>query len=128
MKILIRIAVFLAVFVLVLIWRFPYDALVESSIRKAESATNATITYKPVSAGPLGVKVSDLQINMPSGAAIRFDSAKLFPTTSGARVTALQEHHRRRGGHELRRSRCGWVVGNDLELLEVSQFTRIKAG
>lgn len=90
MKILIRIAVFLAVFVLVLIWRFPYDALVESSIRKAESATNATITYKPVSAGPLGVKVSDLQINMPSGAAIRFDSAKLFPTTSGARVTALQ--------------------------------------
>lgn len=90
MKALLKVAVFLAIFLLVLLWRFPYDALVESSIRRAEAATNATITYQPVSAGPFGVRVSDLQINMPSGASIRFDSAKLFPTTSGARVTALQ--------------------------------------
>ncbi len=90
MKTLIKIVVFIAIFLIVLIWRFPYDALVESSIRRAETATNATITYQPVSAGPLGVRVSDLQINMPSGASIRFDSARLFPTRSGARVTAKQ--------------------------------------
>ncbi len=91
MKVLIKLAVFCVLFVLVLILRFPYDALVERSVRRAESSTGATIIYQPVSAGPLGVRVNDLQINMPSGAAIRFDSARIFPTTSGLRVTAKQK-------------------------------------
>lgn len=93
MKILIKIAVFLGVFLLVLIWRFPYDALVEKSVRQAESSTGATIIYTPVSASPFGVRVSDLQVNMPSGASIRFDSAKIFPTRSGLWATAKQKEN-----------------------------------
>lgn len=91
MRILLKIATFLAIFVLVLAWRFPYDALVEKSVRRAEAATGATIIYQPVSAGPLGVKVSDLQISMPSGASIRFDSARIFPTRKGLTATAYQK-------------------------------------
>lgn len=91
MRILIKIVAFLAIFIVVLILRFPYDALVEKSVRRAESSTGATIIYQPVSAGPLGVRVNDLQINMPSGTAIRFDSATISPTFSGVRVTAKQK-------------------------------------
>lgn len=93
MKILIKIAAFIGIFLVVLIWRFPYDALVEKSVRRAESATGATIIYQPVSAGPLGVRVSDLQINMPSGAALRFDSARIFPTREGLNATAYQKEN-----------------------------------
>jgi hypothetical protein len=91
MRILTQIGVFLAVFVLVLAWRFPYDTLVEQSVRRAETATGATIIYDPVSAGPLGVRVSNLQISMPSGASIRFDTARIFPTREGLRATAYQK-------------------------------------
>jgi hypothetical protein len=90
MKALIKIAAFIAIFLVVLVWRFPYDSLVESSVRRAETATGATIIYQPVSAGPLGVRVSDLQISMPSGASIQFDSAKIFPTRQGLWATAKQ--------------------------------------
>ena len=91
MKILTRIGAFLAIFLLALLWRFPYDTLVEQSVRRAETATGATIIYDPVSAGPLGVKVNNLQISMPSGASIRFDSARIFPTREGLRATGYQK-------------------------------------
>jgi hypothetical protein len=93
MKILIKMVAFVAIFLLVLLWRFPYDALVEKTVRRAEASTGSTIIYQPVSAGPLGVKVSDLQINMPSGASIRFDSARIFPTREGLRATAYQKEN-----------------------------------
>lgn len=113
MKTIIKIAVFFAVFVLVFIWKFPYDALVENALRRAEVATNATITYQPVSAGPLGVRVSDLHIHMPSGASIRFDSAKLFATTSGARLTALQ------GENEMKATLSPTTLHLDLKEISV---------
>lgn len=93
MRVLIKIVVFIAVFLIVLLWRFPYDALMEKSVRRAEVATGATIIYHLVSAGPLGVRVNDLQINMPSGATIRFDSAKIFPSRHGLRATAYQKEN-----------------------------------
>lgn len=93
MRFVLRLVVFLVVFLVALIWRFPYDTMVESSVRQAEAATGATIIYQPVSAGPFGVRVNDLQINLPSGAAIRFDSAKIFPTRQGLRATAYQKEN-----------------------------------
>ncbi len=90
MKILIKIAAFVAIFLLVLVWRFPYDSLVEKSVRRAEAVTGATIIYHPVSAGPFGVRVSDLQIRMPSGASLTFDTARIFPSKQGLSTTAYQ--------------------------------------
>lgn len=91
MRILIKIGAFIAIFLVVLALRFPYDALVEKTVRRAEAATGATIIYEPVSAGPMGVRVVNLQITMTSGASIRFDSARIFPTREGLSATAKQK-------------------------------------
>jgi hypothetical protein len=93
MRVLAKIGAFLVIFLVVLILRFPYDTLVEKSVRRAETATGATIIYDPVSAGPLGVKVSNLQITMTSGASIRFDTARLFPTREGLTAKAYQKEN-----------------------------------
>lgn len=90
MKLLAKIAAFILFFVLFLIWRFPYDGLVERAVRQAELATGATIIYKPVSAGPFGVKVKDLNVRLASGASIKFETARIFPTRSGLNATAYQ--------------------------------------
>lgn len=93
MRVISRIAVFLAVFFVVLVLRFPYDALVEKSVRRAELATGATITYQPLSAGPLGVKVANLQIFLPSGASVAFDRAHIYPTRQGLSAVAYQKEN-----------------------------------
>lgn len=90
MKVLIKIAVFLLLFVVFLVWRFPYDNLVERAVRQAEIATGATILYKPSSAGPFGVKVKDLHVRMASGASLKFETARIFPTRRGLVATAYQ--------------------------------------
>lgn len=91
MRILAKIAAFLVIFGVVLSLKFPYDALVEKSVRRAEELTGATVLYRPVSAGPFGVKVSDLEVRLRSGASLRFDSARIFPTRQGLSATAYQE-------------------------------------
>lgn len=90
MRVLLKVGAFLVLFVLFLIWRFPYDSLVERAVRKAEDATGATILYTPSSAGPFGVKVKDLTIRLASGASLKFDSARIFPTSDGLSATAYQ--------------------------------------
>lgn len=90
MKVLAKIAAFVVLFVVFFAIRFPYDSLVERGVRQAEDATGATIIYTPVSAGPLGVKVKDLSVRLASGASLKFDKARLFPTSNGVHVTAYQ--------------------------------------
>ena len=90
MKVFVKIAAFFALFFVFLLWRFPYDALVERAVRQAEQATGSTIIYHPASAGPFGVKVKDLTVRLASGASIAFESARLFPTRSGLNATAYQ--------------------------------------
>jgi hypothetical protein len=90
MKVLIKIGAFLVLFVLFLVWRFPYDSLVERAVRQAEVATGATILYQPSSAGPFGVKVKDLTVRMASGASLKFETARIFPTRQGLQATAYQ--------------------------------------
>ncbi|MCA9776092.1 MAG: type II secretion system protein GspN, partial [Candidatus Eremiobacteraeota bacterium] len=90
MRVLLKIGAFAVLFVLFLIWRFPYDSLVERAVRKAEDATGATILYTPSSAGPFGVKVKDLTVRLASGASLKFDSARIFPTSDGLSATAYQ--------------------------------------
>ncbi len=90
MRIFLKTVAFLIVFLAVLVWQFPYETLMERSIRRAEASTGATILYQPVSASLFGVRVSDLQITLPSGPSINFDSARIFPTRRGMRATAYQ--------------------------------------
>lgn len=114
MRILLKIAVFLLLFVLFFAWRFPYDTLVERGVRQAETATGAVILYQPDSAGPLGVKVKGLNVRLTSGATLQFDSARLFPTSNGVHVTAYQGENEMRAdlkGSELK------VKLNDIEVV-----------
>jgi type II secretion system protein N len=90
MKVLLKIGVFFVLFALFLVWRFPYDSLVERAVRQAEKETGATILYTPSSAGPFGVKVKDLNVLLASGASLKFESARIFPTTGGLSATAYQ--------------------------------------
>ena len=115
MKILVKIASFSLLFVAFLLWRFPYDSLVERAIRQAEVATGATILYQPGPAGPFGVKVKDLNVRLRSGASLQFDSARIFPTRKGLRATAYQ------GENEMKVKFNGSTL--DLELSDISVKT-----
>lgn len=90
MRALIKLGVFFILFLLCLVWKFPYDSLVERAVRQAEVATGATILYQPGNAGPFGVTVKDLTVRLASGASLQFVSARIFPTRSGLRATAYQ--------------------------------------
>jgi type II secretion system protein N len=115
MKVIVKIGVFCVLFVLFLVWRFPYDSLVERAVRQAEVATGATILYQPSSAGPFGVKVKDLHVQMASGASLKFDSARIFPTSEGLTATAYQ------GESEMKVSVSGKVL--DVKLKDVTVQT-----
>lgn len=90
MKVLVKIVAFVALFALFFVIRFPYDSLVERAVRQAETATGATILYTPGSAGPFGVAVNDLTVRLASGASLQFETARIFPTSSGLKATAYQ--------------------------------------
>lgn len=73
----------LLLYLVFLVVRFPYDTLVERSVRLLEASTGASVIYTPVSAGPLGVQVRDLVLTLASGASLSFSEALIRPTTSG---------------------------------------------
>lgn len=113
MKVFIKIAAFLVLFVLFLLWRFPYGSLVERAVRQAELATGSTILYQLGSAGPFGVKVKDLNIRTQSGAALQFDMARIFPTRHGLTATAYQ------GENEMKIDFNGSVLELELDDINV---------
>lgn len=100
MRVLAKIGAYIVLFAIFLLWRFPYDSLIERAVRQAELATGATILYQPGSAGPLGVKVKDLHVRMASGASLRFDSARIFPTWGGLNATAYQGENEMKVGFD----------------------------
>lgn len=113
MRALLKIVVFLVLFVVFLAWRFPYDSLVERAVRQAEAATGSTIIYQPVSAGPLGVKVKNLNVTLASGASLQFDTARLFPTRKGLKATAYQ------GDSEMKVNFNGTLLNLELDDITV---------
>ena len=122
MKVLAKIGAFLILFVVFLIIRFPYDSLVERAVRQAELATNATILYRPSSAGPFGVKVKDLSITLSSGTSLSFDSARIFPTRGGLRATAYQ------GENEMKVNFSGTSLQVELNDSKVKTGTDVLSG
>ncbi|MBI3928598.1 MAG: hypothetical protein HY319_23870 [Armatimonadetes bacterium] len=81
----------IALYLIFLVIRFPYETLVERSIATVEQATGAAISWTPESAGPLGVHMRDLDIQLASGAHLAFGEARLHPTWSGLVATLSQE-------------------------------------
>lgn len=81
----------LCLFLGFLVWRFPYDALVERSVRNLEASTGAHLSYTPVSAGPFGVKFSEVKLTLPSGATLNFTSTRFYPIWGGIKAQLRQE-------------------------------------
>jgi hypothetical protein len=76
----IRIAILAVVLYLIfLIWLFPYQSMVDHTIESFEASTGAQVNYHTRSAGPLGVDLDDVNVTMPSGIQMAFDSARLHP-------------------------------------------------
>lgn len=83
MKIFGRVVLGVILYLLFLVWLFPYDSLVERTIRNLESTTGASVSYTPVSAGPTGVRLKNVTVALPSGATLTVAEARAFPTREG---------------------------------------------
>lgn len=80
MRIVRHLLIFLVSFVVFLAYKFPYAALVDSSIQRFERASGAQVEYTPKSASLLGVQLENVRVQFPSGVKIDFDSARLRPS------------------------------------------------
>lgn len=80
---ILRILIFLMVFVTTLILKFPYDRAIADRVARLESRTGLQVDYTPLSASAGGVEWRDVRLTSRSGVQIQFDQAKLKPTWSG---------------------------------------------
>ena len=87
---ILRVLLFLTVFVATLIWHFPYDRAIADRVAKLEERTGIQVDYTPVSASAAGVEWHDVRLTAPSGMQISFDDAKLRPSWSGMSAYASQ--------------------------------------
>lgn len=78
-------------YIVFLIWRFPYQTLVERSIARVENATGAKIVYTPGRASIFGVELKDVSVQATSGARMSFVSATLSPGLTGLTARLIQE-------------------------------------
>ena len=74
---------FVFLYLVFLIWLFPYQSMVDHTFQRFEDSTGAQITYQTQSAGPTGVQLRDLHLTMPSGIEVTFNSVRLHPTGVG---------------------------------------------
>jgi hypothetical protein len=85
-----RLLIFVVVFVITLVWRFPYENAIADRIAALEARTGVQVDYTPESASALGVEWKDVRLTTPSGVKVQFDSAKLRPTLRGMSAQAIQ--------------------------------------
>ena len=91
MRILKYLLVGVALYTFFLIWRFPYQTLVERSIARVEQATGAKVVYTPGGASIFGVELKDVSVQATSGARMSFVSATLTPGFTGLTARLVQE-------------------------------------
>ncbi|MGM9992702.1 MAG: hypothetical protein ACI376_07680 [Candidatus Bruticola sp.] len=90
MKILLRVAVWVAVFVLVLLLRLPYETILTRVIASAESSTGISITWDEMSMGLTGINLNKLLVTIPSGGYFTADKAFVGYSLSGLSVDFTQ--------------------------------------
>lgn len=78
-----KVGIWLAVFAVVLAYRFPYQYVFLRLIDEAQRSTNAQITWSELEANILGAKLQDLEVTMPSGFSFQADRATIRPSFSG---------------------------------------------
>lgn len=79
MKAVKQTALFVALYIIFLAYRFPYEAVVVSSIDAFSRSTGFRVTYSIRSASLFGVYLEKIHVESPAGMKIDFGSAKLVP-------------------------------------------------
>ncbi len=90
MKFLIKLIVWIAIFLVVLAIRFPYQPLFLELMDRIQETTNAQITWEEAEANILGAKLKGLEVLMPSGFSFKADTATIRPSLSGLTVACKQ--------------------------------------
>ncbi len=90
MRFLTKLIVWIAVFLVVLAIRFPYQPLFLELMNKIQDTTKAQITWEEAEANILGAKLKGLAVLMPSGFSFKADTATIRPSFSGLTVACKQ--------------------------------------
>lgn len=117
---------FLVVFILTVVWRFPYERAIADRVSNLENRTGVRIAYTPESASILGVEWGNVTVTTPNGMRIAFEQAKLRPNWSGLSAYLRQQE----GQARVTLSRDG-VLGIRMDRLMIAtnteQFGTIRA-
>mgnify|MGYP004455533413 CR=1 FL=1 len=90
MKILAKISVWLAVFVMVLLVRLPYETILSRVMASTEKSTGISITWDEMSMGLTGVNLSKLLVTLPTGGYFTADKAFVGYSLKGLSVDFTQ--------------------------------------
>ncbi|MGM9999306.1 MAG: hypothetical protein ACI38Q_07980 [Candidatus Bruticola sp.] len=90
MKVLLRAAVWIAVFMVVLLLRLPYETILTRVITSAEGSTGVSITWDEMSMGLTGINLNKLLVTIPSGGYFTADKAFVGYSLSGLSVDFTQ--------------------------------------
>ncbi|MBQ7529672.1 hypothetical protein IJT10_07195 [bacterium] len=77
MKIFIRIAIWIFIFLVVLAIRFPYEALASRAVARLEKSSGISINWEKSQLGWGALTLKDLLVTLPSGSKFKADTARL---------------------------------------------------
>lgn len=122
-----KVLFFLLIFVLTVIWRFPYERAIADRVSRLEASTGMRIDYTPRSASILGVEWSDVHVTAPSGLKLAFQQARLRPSFSGLSAY-LQQKENQHARLTMNRERTAQLRMDRLEVQTNSpQFGTVRA-
>lgn len=90
MKILSRTIIWIAIFLCVLAFRFPYKPVFLRFLSEIQAQTSATMSWDSVDANLLGAKISNFHIELPSGFQFDSDQATITYSFSGLVLRCTQ--------------------------------------
>jgi len=79
-----------ALFLVFVVVRFPYRAVFERTVARFEEATGADLAWEEADVGMFGVDLRGFTLNLPSGANVKTDRARIQPAWKGLTATLTQ--------------------------------------
>ncbi len=90
MKTVFKIFIWLAIFAVVFVLRFPYHAVFVKLVEHAETATGANLTWDKADVGLMGADITGLNVSTPSGFYFAADKVHIHPSLSGLKADLSQ--------------------------------------
>ncbi|MBQ7502161.1 hypothetical protein IJT93_05525 [bacterium] len=90
MKILLKIAVWLLVFAVVLLIRFPYESVLSHAMAKLEADSGIVVNWQDAQVGLGSMKMKGLSVSIPSGSRFQADKAAVSVIKGGMKIKFTQ--------------------------------------